>query len=652
IQGSVSMINYDLDILFFSNHKLWKLERILEVTNLDKEKFYRMLEEFNQKLEKQSLKNLEYKNGFLAIPDKVENFEETRYSINQKTFILTEVERRSLIYLFIFINKTPLSIALFQTYLQVSKNTILSDLKKLREELMSENIQVEYSRKKGFYLNFEEKMLQEKAWYFLQNLSEDSGFYILSKVLNDKKPLTIFKNNQLLKKMMQELQIEIVYSRYLSTLLFACLLRHRTFEKNSENINDLLKSLIIGMSDGKSALGQDNGLYRMAFNIMENVMKLSAIEFDDFTKTFMALLAHLTPAYYRIRNHFELKNVLLERIKNEYHSLFLLMDNALRPLKDEVGEISESEKAYFVILFGGEIYKNKYSGKSLKAIVLCVNGISSSLIMQKRLESLFPTMEFILSARVSHFEKLPINSYDIIFSTVPLKSDKKVYLMSIFPDQREENKLYNQVLQDFQLPGFAKPSAQTILDSIEPYIIIKDPVNRQDLIKIIEKKLNRTRKEGKLSGVMLTDLLTKEKIRFTNKELSWQEAIELAAQPLLDKHEIEERYIKAIIDKVEAFGPYIDLGLGIALPHARPEEGVKKLGMSFLRCEHPVKLMDDVKHEIKLFIVLAAIDNETHLRALSTLTKILSNKERLSQLLTATNAAEVEQILLEEEGEK
>lgn len=646
------MINYDLDILFFSNHKLWKLERILEVTNLDKEKFYRMLEEFNQKLEKQSLKKLEYKNGLLAIPDKVENFEETRYFINQKTFILTEVERQSLIYLLIFINKTPLSISLFQTYLQVSKNTILSDLKKLREELMSENIQVEYSRKKGFYLNFEEKMLQEKAWYFLQNLSEDSGFYILSKVLNDKKPLTIFKNNQLLKKMMQELQIEIVYSRYLSTLLFACLLRHRTFEKNSENINDLLKSLIIGMSDGKSAIGQDNGLYRMAFNIMENVMKLAAIEFDDFTKTFMALLAHLTPAYYRIRNHFELKNVLLERIKNEYHSLFLLMDNALRPLKDEVGEISESEKAYFVILFGGEIYKNKYSGQSLKAIVLCVNGISSSLIMQKRLESLFPTMEFILSARVSHFEKLPINSYDIIFSTVPLKSDKKVYLMSAFPDQREENKLYNQVLQDFQLLGFAKPSAQTILDSIEPYIIIKDPVNRQDLIKIIEKKLNRTRKEGKLSGVMLTDLLTKEKIRFTNKELSWQEAIELAAQPLLDKHEIEERYIKAIIDKVEAFGPYIDLGLGIALPHARPEEGVKKLGMSFLRCEHPVKLMDDVKHEIKLFIVLAAIDNETHLRALSTLTKILSNKERLSQLLAATNAAEVEQILLEEEGEK
>ncbi|MCU5753682.1 hypothetical protein OBG91_09360 [Lactococcus lactis] len=96
---------------------------------------------------------------------------------------------------------------------------------------MSKNIQIEYSRKKGFYLNFEEKILQEKAWDYLQNLSEDAGFYILSKVLNDKDPLTIFKNNQLLKKIMQELQIEIVYSRYLSTLMFASLLKCRGFEK-------------------------------------------------------------------------------------------------------------------------------------------------------------------------------------------------------------------------------------------------------------------------------------------------------------------------------------------------------------------------------------------------------------------------------------
>lgn len=52
------MINYDLDILFFSKHKLWKLEQILEVTNLDKEKFYRILEEFKSKIRKSRFKKI------------------------------------------------------------------------------------------------------------------------------------------------------------------------------------------------------------------------------------------------------------------------------------------------------------------------------------------------------------------------------------------------------------------------------------------------------------------------------------------------------------------------------------------------------------------------------------------------------------------
>ncbi|WP_054638902.1 PTS sugar transporter subunit IIA [Lactococcus fujiensis] len=83
------------------------------------------------------------------------------------------------------------------------------------------------------------------------------------------------------------------------------------------------------------------------------------------------------------------------------------------------------------------------------------------------------------------------------------------------------------------------------------------------------------------------------------------------------------------------------------MPHARPEDGVNKVGMTFLRCEKPVKLLDDVDHEIKIFIVLSAIDNEAHLRALSSLTQILSNREELQKLLDATTINEVEHILSE-----
>ena len=42
---------------------------------------------------------------------------------------------------------------------------------------------------------------------------------------------------------------------------------------------------------------------------------------------------------------------------------------------------------------------------------------------------------------------------------------------------------------------------------------------------------------------MLSELLTKETIQFTDKQLTWQEAITEAAQPLLTTNKIEEKYV-------------------------------------------------------------------------------------------------------------
>nr|WP_269207784.1 PTS sugar transporter subunit IIA [Streptococcus equi] len=45
----------------------------------------------------------------------------------------------------------------------------------------------------------------------------------------------------------------------------------------------------------------------------------------------------------------------------------------------------------------------------------------------------------------------------------------------------------------------------------------------------------------------------------------------MAAQPLLESGQIQASYPEAMIAKVEEFGPFINLGKGIAIPHARPE---------------------------------------------------------------------------------
>ncbi|AWN20149.1 PTS sugar transporter subunit IIA [Streptococcus sobrinus] len=148
---------------------------------------------------------------------------------------------------------------------------------------------------------------------------------------------------------------------------------------------------------------------------------------------------------------------------------------------------------------------------------------------------------------------------------------------------------------------------------------------------------------------MLSRLLTKDFIQFSNESLSWEDAISLSAQPLLEQGKIENCYIEAMINKVKEFGPFINLGQGIALPHARPDEGVKEFGMSVLKLQEPVSLLDDEEQRVDLLFCLAASDNQKHLEALSALTKLLSNKQVLKQLKDAETIQEFLTIIKTEE---
>lgn len=147
---------------------------------------------------------------------------------------------------------------------------------------------------------------------------------------------------------------------------------------------------------------------------------------------------------------------------------------------------------------------------------------------------------------------------------------------------------------------------------------------------------------------MLQDLITKKTYQSTSERLGWREAIYLAAQPLLESEQIQASYPEAMIAKVEEFGPFINLGKGIAIPHARPEDGVNQVGMSMLVLEHPIYLLDDPKQEIRLLICIAAIDNETHLKALSRLTTILRDNEQVKALLASKSFEDIKTIIAEE----
>ena len=54
----------------------------------------------------------------------------------------------------------------------------------------------------------------------------------------------------------------------------------------------------------------------------------------------------------------------------------------------------------------------------------------------------------------------------------------------------------------------------------------------------------------------------------------WQEAIRAAGKLMVEEGGVEARFVDAMIRVAKEFGPYIVIAPGIALPHARPEDGV------------------------------------------------------------------------------
>ena len=118
---------------------------------------------------------------------------------------------------------------------------------------------------------------------------------------------------------------------------------------------------------------------------------------------------------------------------------------------------------------------------------------------------------------------------------------------------------------------------------------------------------------------------------------------------MLESGQITANYPEAMIGKVEEFGPFINLGKGIAIPHARPEDGVNEVGMSMLVLDHPIYLLDDPAQEIRLLICIAAVDNQTHLKALKHLTMILRDNAKVERLLTAQEFNDIKEIIQQED---
>lgn len=666
----------------FGNQELSLYELGVQ-TGVEKEGLLTSMQQVNDLLQDNGFSTIDFQDGIYRVPESLKENQSLIFELlRSREVYLSQEERRVLIYLYTFIRKEFISNVHYQDLLSVSKNTTLTDIKNVRDLCRQFGLEFQYTRSQGYHLLGREEDKHRLAFYAISDcLKSPVGIWALDYILRSWgeaikreciKPLSFQ-----LCQFYQLSPLEDRLDEFLYFLQFLAIRRKRIsvevdwqvsevsqtiqevvaqlwehLEQADDSVPSLTDSwrmylahLLQGCLEGQ-AVEEDEFFSNLTLAIVEEMERLSLISFERRKDLLEGLRKHLIPAYHRLKSRAFTINTYTEVIKEEHKDLFEIVKKALSPLEEAIGfPVPDGEVSYFVIHFGGYIEAVQERSFRYRALVVCPNGVSSSLIVKENLKQLFPNIFFADAHSVAGLQQIDQDEYDMIFSTIKLETTCPFFLVPPMMSLGQKRELFHLVGQEFANAGYFPIEIEQLMTLIGKYAT----VHREQALKYeLVQFLNEKSYERKERSPMLEELITRETYQYRAGKLSWQEAIACAAEPLLAQGAIEESYVGAMVDKVIEFGPFIDLGKGVAIPHARPEDGVNRIGMSMLKLDEPVYLLDDASHEIRLIICIAAVDNQTHLRALSHLTAILREPEKLQQLVESTDFDAIKDLLKED----
>ncbi len=139
----------------------------------------------------------------------------------------------------------------------------------------------------------------------------------------------------------------------------------------------------------------------------------------------------------------------------------------------------------------------------------------------------------------------------------------------------------------------------------------------------------------------LEKMISFKTIKLNVEVKDWKEAVKVSGGLLVKNGSVEPRYVDAMIEMVKTIGPYIVISKGVALPHARPEDGVLEPCMSLITLKHPVNFGNENNDPVRLVVSFGTVDHKAHVAAISKLARIIGDKKKVNAIV---NAVEVEQV--------
>lgn len=151
-------------------------------------------------------------------------------------------------------------------------------------------------------------------------------------------------------------------------------------------------------------------------------------------------------------------------------------------------------------------------------------------------------------------------------------------------------------------------------------------------------------------STVLQTIVEKKHYRFIDGEgVTWQDAIRLSAESLVEDGSVDPDYYQQIVACIEKYGPYVVFEHNVAMPHTQENAtGAHKTGIGFMVSKKLISFGEDEdgeKKEANLFFTLSSTNPDEHMSNIQQLSAIFMNDD----LLDALAAAETPEDILEAE---
>ena len=579
---------------------------------------------------------------------------------NYKPSSFSIIEREQYITLKIFFERFINQVSLSKE-LDVSRSTIKLHLKKIEELLLEYHIELKISHKKGLEVVGTEENIRQCTLKIVAQINHSKNEFFKNIILEylklDEEGIILFVNycQKLMNILISDEAYEII-KKYIKISILM-LRKNYVIEKNKkEKILEETKEYKI-IEKGKTILeahydieipkieylkivdyflGSHN--YNINYSYLENWVEIEMLinkmiaNFNkridvDISKDEVlldGLLNHIKPTIYRIKNKIELENTIYDEVISIYPHLFEITRQILEELENFIGEkFSDDEVAFIVIHFRAAIDRNRVKIQNKKNIlVVCGLGYGTSKLLAQQLKDLYSVNIVDILPYYSYKKRKNMKDIDLIVSTVDILENR-----NNLPVVKVNPILTNEDIQKLNKQDLQKSSKKVLFSEILE--IVKNASTNLDENKLLTnlKTLlgNILVDDISQKKVTIFDMLSKTLIKQDIEANSWEEAVKVAGENLLEHGYISQSYIDNMIDSIKKYGSYSVILPEIAFPHSKNDGEVFKTAFSIVKLKKSVIFPGGIP--VKIVVAFSSKDNKEHLDAFIEIVEIMGKKD-------------------------